>query len=1266
MKSRTKARLFVSAACIFSLWAFHCRSVGTSRPLEGRTTGYTIPTIDLAKDGFRQVVVDMEPGQYLGHPTTALLEDMKTMIAVYPKGHGRGAIVMKRSEDGGLSWSKRLPTPPTWETSLEVPTIHRIIDSRGKRRLILFSGLYPVRLAVSEDDGLTWSELKPIGDWGGIVAMSSVERLNDGKIMALFHDDGRFFHKEGKRQDPPLFIVYKTISEDGGLTWSYPEAIAEHPTAQLCEPGLIRAPDGKQLAVLLRENSRQFNSFVIFSDDEGKTWTEPRELPASLTGDRHVAKYGPDGRLFITFRDRTHDSPTWGDWVGWVGTYRDIVENGQGQYRVRLMDNTRDADCAYPGLELLADGTFVTTTYGHWDEGEQPYIVCVRFKMEELDRILGEMEAVSSIQERERAFESRFPENTTRIWTGPEFWANRLQDWRINDGRLECLQDSARKPMRTVHILTRRLAARPGEFCVEMIAGFLSARKNPSPDAAAGVLFGAGGELDYRSAALIHSSPGPGAGFFAGINAEGRLFIRDFSEKNTYLAVQEKGIGTFSALKLTLTLNEGQKGRWMELACFHPENGEELGRLRCESPPAGPLTGNIALVSHPGTGDSTSRFWFKELKISGDKVDVFEDRICGPILSTGYTLSRKTMKLTAQIMPLGRNESRDVFFQIFKDGQWRTLSAARVVEPGYTAPFRFSGWDLNQDIRYRVLFTMSSGPHDLKSFSWEGFIRHDPVEKEEMAVAAFTGNHNVSKPGVESGMFPWDRGVWFPHQDIVKHVSAQKPDFLFFSGDQVYEGASPTAADFSEPFLDYLYKWYLWCWAFRDLTRDIPSAVIPDDHDVFHGNLWGAGGKATDEGLSGADAQDSGGYKLSPEFVNMVQRTQTSHLPDPYDPAPVQQGIGVYYCDILYGGVSFAVIEDRKFKSAPKGLLPEGDIVNGWPQNPDFDARKQADSPEAVLLGERQLKFLDNWAADWSHGTWMKVLLSQTLFSNVATLPEGALSGSIIPGLDILPRDGYADNDLPVADMDSNGWPQSGRDRAIRAIRKAYAVHLSGDQHLGSTIRYGIEDWNDSGYALCTPSVANFWPRRWYPGVPGHNRKPASPKYTGEYEDGFGNKITVLAVSNPQISGKDPAGLHDLSPGYAIARFKRTTRDISLENWPRWADPGVPGEGPYPGWPVKFNQLDNYGRKAAAYLPEIVVKGMANPVIQIFEETSGEIVYTIRANTRSFRPKVFQEGLYTVIVGEPGTEMTKTFTGILSAGPDDKKKLDVTFGPGRP
>ena len=50
----------------------------------------------------------------------------------------------------------------------------------------------------------------------------------------------------------------------------------------------------------------------------------------------------------------------------------------------------------------------------------------------------------------------------------------------------------------------------------------------------------------------------------------------------------------------------------------------------------------------------------------------------------------------------------------------------------------------------------------------------------------------------------------------------------------------------------------------------------------------------------------------------MVQRCQTWHLPDPYDATPIERGIGVYYTRLRVGGIDFAILEDRKFKSGPE------------------------------------------------------------------------------------------------------------------------------------------------------------------------------------------------------------------------------------------------------------------------------------------------------------------------------------------------------------
>jgi hypothetical protein len=455
-----------------------------------------------------------------------------------------------------------------------------------------------------------------------------------------------------------------------------------------------------------------------------------------------------------------------------------------------------------------------------------------------------------------------------------------------------------------------------------------------------------------------------------------------------------------------------------------------------------------------------------------------------------------------------------------------------------------------------------------------------------MVMAAFTGNHNISHnlAGGWGATDPnrrgdWLTGTWFPHADLVRHVGKHAPDLLFFSGDQVYEGASPTFADRRHLQLDYLYKWYLWCWAYRQLTREIPTITIPDDHDVYQGNLWGAGGRA-------ARNQESGGYVHPAAFVNMVERTQTSHLPDPPDPDPIEQGIGVYFTELCWGRVSLAILEDRKFKSGCRDerLPPTGTRRPDHVKDPAVDVAA-LDLPGLELLGQRQERFLATWADDW-RGADMKAALSQTALAGLATHHGKSLS--------------------PLrADLDSNGWPQSGRARALRTLRRARAVHVAGDQHLATVAQHGIDAHRDAIWSFAVPSIANFYPRAWRP--------PGAAAWRGDHQDGFGNLVTMVACANPRPMGREPRDLHDGMAGYGIVRFDTARRTITFECWPRFADPRDPDTGgQYDGWPITVHQDDNDGRAPTGTLPEIRVEGLADPVIRIIDEPSGSIVYTVR------------------------------------------------------
>jgi hypothetical protein len=751
-----------------------------------------------------------------------------------------------------------------------------------------------------------------------------------------------------------------------------------------------------------------------------------------------------------------------------------------------------------------------------------------------------------------------------RVWIGPEFWANRLQDWRVHDERLECVEAADNKPLRAVHTLTHALADGDGAFTMSVLIGPMRSGTR-SENTWAGFLIGAGGpDVDYRLTALTHHWTGEDGGLIAAIDGTGRVIFRDNTQKGRpELNVQSREGRRFEGaweepVRLDLSGSPTPTGYALTLMATGVESSALIGLATLTGVDPKFLSGSLALVSHHGPG-----YWFDDWTASGDKITWRPERMNGPVLAALHTLSRGTLKLTAQFPPIGAEDSQTARLEIQgDDGAWTLADEKPIVEDSYTATFRVENWDGSRDVPYRVVYDILRGGVP-QTCTWNGTIRKDPVDRDEFTVAAFTGH----KIYTGTPMAFNSSAIWFPHNELVAAVKHHKPDFLFFSGGQIYESDYTGAQrePIEKAMLDYLDKWYRWCWVFGDLARDVPSVAIPDDHDVYHGNIWGAGGRH-------AEKADDGGFTMPPRFVNMVQRTQVSHLPDPVDPAPVEQGITVYFTDLVYGGISFAILEDRKFKSSPTAMIPEGNVVNGFFHNPDFDPATQADVEGAVLLGERQLKFLDDWA-NAKDGA-IKIALSQTVFNNVSTLPRDFDSDKGTPDLPPVPRDQLSDDYKMIADGDSNGWPQSGRNAAVRALRKANAFHICGDQHLGIVVRYGVDTWNDAGFAFCVPAIGNTWPRRWYPPVEGGNRDPGRPPYTGEYRDAFGNYMTILAAANPLESGKEPSDLYDRATGYGIVRINKSDRTVRMECWPRWVDPSSPGAEQYPDWPVTVDLND--------------------------------------------------------------------------------------------
>jgi len=154
----------------------------------------------------------------------------------------------------------------------------------------------------------------------------------------------------------------------------------------------------------------------------------------------------------------------------------------------------------------------------------------------------------------------------------------------------------------------------------------------------------------------------------------------------------------------------------------------------------------------------------------------------------------------------------------------------------------------------------------------------------------------------------------------------------------------------------------------------------------------------------------------------------------------------------------------------------------------------------------------------------------------------------------------------------------------------------------------------------------------------------------------------VRAVANPALTFRK--GVleceQDKSAGLGIVRFDKAERTITVECWPFLADPSRPGTQ-FPGWPVTVSQLDNYGRRPAAFLPRLLVRGVQDPVVQVIDESSREIIYTLRIKGREYQPQVFAPGRYRVTISDPDTGRMNEAAGLI-AQPANSRTLIIDLG----
>ncbi len=821
-----------------------------------------------------------------------------------------------------------------------------------------------------------------------------------------------------------------------------------------------------------------------------------------------------------------------------------------------------------------------------------------------VDNIL--LQAFHAAEESTTVFSDSWAGSCDQIWAGESYWANRLQDWQVKGGRLQTRKPTISRLRRTIHRIGSYINASPNDFKLRVNTGI---EEESSKGSYNGFLLGAGLRLDYRAAALIHNRSGKNGGIVAAVDHLGRAFIRDNGIINENLAVGEDSIN-LNLKAVTLELHaqyQSDHNYRLTLSVF--DSAEQLISQAISSVSAVRVLGNIALISNPGQIPATAH-WFNDFTGAGRKLTEQNERKFGPVLFASYTLSRNVLTLNAQLPPVCEDRYENASLEVMRNGSWEKVATSNIDASAHTAQFRVTDWNDSLATLYRVSLDEITNGETLAHY-FEGTIQADPKNKSQLTFTGLT-----CRPGVLRSPEGWiqqfslkpfswtQERLVFPHKELMDNASKHGSDLLVFTGDQIYEFDPNGFVDKSgleEQSLDYLYKWFQFGWSVRDYIRDIPSIIIPDDHDIYQGNFWGENGRH-------AEQEADGGYVSPAQFVKMVEKTQTGSLPPAFDPTPVEQNIGVYYTDMVYGGIGIAILEDRKFKTGPN-----------------------SQAEPKVLLGNRQHAFLDYWADDWK-GQEMKIVFSQSPFA-----ASHSHSG-----------DGY---NYGGVDQDANGWPKPQRDEALVRLRRVFAPHVNGDQHLGLTLKHGIDQPNDAVYSFSVPSMLNIFARIWDPQNTKNGTGDRSVSYTGDYIEQHGNHINVLAAANPDDyyrSGERPelVNKNQLGTGYGIIRINKPNRTYSFEAWPINEDPLVESSKPYEGWPVTFHQDDNDGRTPVGFLPQLTA-AVDNPVIHVIDESDNQLVYAKRLSSKIFTPPVYAlDPSYTVRFSDPDTGYEELIRGL--------------------
>jgi alkaline phosphatase D len=802
---------------------------------------------------------------------------------------------------------------------------------------------------------------------------------------------------------------------------------------------------------------------------------------------------------------------------------------------------------------------------------------------------------------KQNTFESNWEYQPNRMWAGPDYSTETPTAWSITDGALQFKSDKKGTFINNVSPISFKHDTLPLDISLdintsvfkqeECMAGIQFADTDTKHTIQIGILSDKKLIL-LKNDSIISSETFQTHVDTGNINLQIKVEIQKGKERfNIALKQGKKSI-------LTTSYRQKSLSNWSDFNLFVKNNKPHERTIQ-----------------------------FEKLKLAGKRLQIDRSKSSGPVAGTIQGVNGDKRRMVIYFMPLSANDYDTLLIDIRKQGDnvWRDQAKIAFNPANNRVVYNLDTLDNSENWEYRIIYKLPYSKETTKYYYHSGLIKSLPSLDKKKNIIFLNGKADENYSA-----------------SFVENILGETPDLVVFTGN--HTGSEKWIGDTSITKEAYYVQWLLFLNTYHNLLSEVPAILLPGKLDVNQEKIWGnQGEKKNNYPIDSIFPsvyrnkeyqwhQQQGGYLMRNEYINYVYELQTAHIPFDTkfnDSNPVATG------SINYQGIDIALLESYYYKTSPEGIFGDTEIYNGIPRK-RWTSAKTFDVENATIYGKQQIEFLENWAKNWQESS-LKIMLSQEPKYAMATYPDSFFYISEYPELPNIV--GNESDKIKLKDLSFNSWPQAERNKVIEILRSNHILDISGTDNIGAVVIQGVNRWGDANYSFDVPSVSPISSYRWTPEQTKYGSPEDYDKNCGDYFDSFLNRLRILAVVNTENKSGEVQyyGKLEFSPEngsiqlYCKASTKEGTQNID-------------------GWPIKLSIADNYNRPARNYLPPIKIENdNTNKRIVTVKDDNGEIVYSLPINGKTFTPKVFERGTYSMEIQKVAGEKPTIIRDIQSA-----------------